>query len=250
MSTTNILITGANRGIGAGLVDVYLSRPNTIVVAGVRDPNHPTSKKLSSVSGHPSSKIIVVKIDSKSNSDPAKAIESIQSSHGIEKLDLVIANAGICTDYSSVADVDPGVFTEHVIVNGIGPLYLFQAVLPLLQKGGQGCAKFVGIGSPMGSIGGQDLRPYPMTAYGGSKAVAHWLIRKVHFEHPEITSLVVDPGLVQTDMGNTGAAHFGMGEAPVPTKDSVAGVVAQIDAATKEKGSGTFAGWNGESFPW
>lgn len=69
-------------------------------------------------------------------------------------------------------------------------------------------------------------------------------------------------------MGNTGARLFGMAEAPVPTKDSVAGCVAQvclllrmtvvrdsltalqIDAATKEKGSGKFLGWNGEDFPW
>ena len=36
--------------------------------------------------------------------------------------------------------------------------------------------------------------------------------------------------LVQTDMGNTGARLFGMHEAPVPTKDSVAGVVAQVRA--------------------
>ncbi|KAL8664591.1 MAG: hypothetical protein Q9168_007874 [Polycauliona sp. 1 TL-2023] len=250
MSTTNILITGANRGIGAGLVEVYLSRPNTTVVAGVRDPNHPTSLKLSSITKDPSSKIIIVKIDSKSETDPAEAIQSIQSRNGISKLDLVIANAGICNDYAPVATVDPAVFKEHVVVNGFAPLYLFQAVLPLLEKAGQGGAKFVGIGSPMGSIGGQDMRPFPMTAYGGSKAVAHWLIRKIHFEHPEIISLVVDPGLVQTDMGNTGAKFFGMGEAPVQTKDSVAGIIAQIDAATKEKGSGTFAGWNGESFPW
>lgn len=34
--------------------------------------------------------------------------------------------------------------------------------------------------------------------------------------------------LVQTDMGNTGARLFGMKEAPVATKDSVAGCVAQV----------------------
>ena len=33
---------------------------------------------------------------------------------------------------------------------------------------------------------------------------------------------------MQTDMGNNGARLFGMKEAPVPTKDSVAGVVAQV----------------------
>ncbi|KAL8683905.1 MAG: hypothetical protein Q9224_006052 [Gallowayella concinna] len=243
MPTTNVLITG----IGAGLVEVYLSRPNTVVIAAVRDPNHPTSQKLSSTSKDSSSKIIIVKIDSKSETDPAEAVKSIQS-QGIDKLDLVISNAGICNDWKPCATVDPAVFKEHVVVNGFAPLFLFQAVVPLLQKA-EG-AKFVGIGSPMGSIGGMDQRPYPMTAYGGSKALQHWIIRKVHFEHPDITSLVVDPGLVQTDMGNTGARLFGMGEAPVPTKDSVAGCVAQIDAATKEKGSGNFAGWNGEDFPW
>ncbi|KAL8728919.1 MAG: hypothetical protein Q9166_005086 [cf. Caloplaca sp. 2 TL-2023] len=231
---TNVLITG----IGAGLVEVYLSRPSTTVVAGVRDPKHPTSQKLSSLPKDSSSKLIIVKIDNKSESDPADAIKSIQS-QGVVKLDLVIANAGICNDFAPLATVEPAVFKEHVVVNGFAPLFLFQAVLPLLQKA-EG-AKFVGIGSPMGSIGGMDMRPFPMTAYGTSKAIFHWIVRKVHFEHPELISLIVDPGLVQTDMGNTGARLFGMKEAPVPTKDSVAGVVAQIDAATKENGSGTFA---------
>ncbi|KAI4143319.1 MAG: hypothetical protein L6R39_004613, partial [Caloplaca ligustica] len=192
-------------------------------------------------------KLILVKIDSKSETDPAQAIASIQS-QGITKLDLVIANAGICNDFEPLATVEPAVFKEHVTVNGFGPLFLFQACLPLLQKS-EG-AKFVGIGSPIGSIGGMDQSPYPMSAYGASKAVAHWVVRKVHFEHPKIVSLVVDPGFVQTDMGNTGAKRVGMEEAVVPTKDSVAGIVAQIDAATKEKGSGTFASWDGGSVPW
>ncbi|KAL8791248.1 MAG: hypothetical protein Q9213_000205 [Squamulea squamosa] len=223
-NATNILITGANRGIGAGLVEVYLSRPSTTVIAGVRNPEHPTSQKLSSLPKGSGSKLIIVKIDNKSDSDPTDAVASIQS-QGITKLDLVIANAGICSDFAPVATVDPSVFKEHVVVNGFSPLFLFQAVLPLLQKT-QG-AKFVGIGSPMGSIGGMDQRPYPLTAYGGSKALQHWLVRKVHFEHPELISLVVDPGHVQTDMGNGGARFLGMEQAPVPTKDSVAGIVAQ-----------------------
>ena len=34
--------------------------------------------------------------------------------------------------------------------------------------------------------------------------------------------------LVQTNMGNSGARLFGMGEPPVPTKNSVNGVLAPI----------------------
>ena len=65
-------------------------------------------------------------------------------------------------------------------------------MLPLLQKS-EG-SKFIGIGSPLGSVGGMDQRPFPATAYGTSKAVLHWLVRKIHFEHPELISVVIDPG--------------------------------------------------------
>ena len=75
----------------------------------------------------------------------------------------------------------------------MGPLYLFQATLPLLQQSEKG-AKFVGIRSPLGSIGGMDQRPYPATAYGISKAVQHWIVRNIHYEHPDLVALVVDPG--------------------------------------------------------
>ena len=178
-------------GIGLGLVETYLSRPSTTVVAAVRDPNHPSSQKLSSLHKDPSSKLLVVKIDSKSATDPANAMSQIKT-QGVNALNLVIANAGICNDLCPLATADPAVVKEHVDVNGLGPLYLFQATLPLLQKS-EG-AKFVGIGSPLGSIGGMDQRPYPSTAYGTSKAVQHWIVRKIHYEHPELVALVVDPG--------------------------------------------------------
>ena len=133
-----------------------------------------------------------MKIDSKSETDPAATVASLKE-QGITSLDLVIANAGICNDFAPHATCDLAVVKEHVAVNGFGPLFLFEATLPLLQNSGES-AKFVGIGSPMGSIGGMDMRPFPMTAYGTSKALFHWNVREVHFEHPELVSLVVDPG--------------------------------------------------------
>ena len=162
-----------------------------IVIAAVRDPHHPTSQKLSSIPKDSSSKLIVVRIDNKTETDPAKAIASIKD-QGITSLDLVIANAGIYNDWSPVATADPQAVKEHIAVNGVGPLFLFQAALPLLQKS-EG-SKFIAIGSPLGSVGGMDQRPFPATAYGTSKAVLHWIVRKIHFEHPELTSLIVDPG--------------------------------------------------------
>lgn len=38
MAPTTVLISGANRGLGKGLVERYLARENHTVVATVRDP--------------------------------------------------------------------------------------------------------------------------------------------------------------------------------------------------------------------
>ena len=235
-----------------------------------------------------------MKIDSKSATDPANAVKQIKD-QGVNSLRLVISNAGICNDLSPLATADPSVVKEHVDVNGFGALYLFQATIQLMQntKG----AKFVGIGSPLGSIGGMDQRPYPATAYGTSKALQHWIVRKIHYEHPELVSLVVDPGQVSqafpcsnipgpmTLQTANCADHLGsykqiwvtLAQKPsawrkLLPRQRIASpasllryalipcirpgsyfyglTVQKIDAATKEKGSGSFAMWTGETFPW
>lgn len=55
---------------------------------------------------------------------------------------------------------------------------------------------------------------------------------------------------MQTDLGNKGAAFFGMKEATTPTKDSVEGLVKAIDGATREKTSGHFPDFEGGEFAW
>lgn len=194
MTNTIYLITGASRGIGRGLVETFLARPNTTVIAAVRDPAAASSQSLQSLSKGDSSSLIVVKIDAKSPTDPAATVETLQTEHGIDYLDVVIANAGISEDFSPVHEVSISVVREHVEVNAYGPIYLYQAVYPLLKKSTK--PTFVGVGSPMGSIGGMEQRPYPSAAYGPSKAMLHWIVRKIHFENEDFVSFVADPGYV------------------------------------------------------
>ncbi|KAM0803849.1 hypothetical protein BDR22DRAFT_960464 [Usnea florida] len=120
---TIYLITGANR--------VF-----TTVIAGVRDPSLPSVKDLDTLPKGSSSNLIIVKIDSISETDAAAAVETFQSEHSISSIDTVIANAGIAKTqaYGLVAGVKIHDVKEHVDVNAIGPLVLFQATLPLLQK--------------------------------------------------------------------------------------------------------------------
>jgi len=90
MSSTVYLVTGANRGIGQGLVATLLERPSTTVIAVVRDPESSTSKALLSLPTSDNSHIILAKIDSSDHPTATEAIEQLQA---INKIDVVIANA-------------------------------------------------------------------------------------------------------------------------------------------------------------
>jgi NAD(P)-dependent dehydrogenase (short-subunit alcohol dehydrogenase family) len=63
MTPTVVLITGANRGIGKGLLELYLLKPNHLVIAGNRDPEHATSKALATLPTADGTSLLVVKID-------------------------------------------------------------------------------------------------------------------------------------------------------------------------------------------
>ncbi|CAG8878138.1 unnamed protein product [Penicillium nalgiovense] len=214
MTNTIYLITGASRGIGRGLTETFLARSNSTVIAAVRDPVGALSQSLQSLPG----------------------------------TNVVIANAGISEEFSTVHGVSIPVLREHVEVNGYGPIYLYQAVYPLLKESKK--PTFVGVGSPIGSIGGMEQRPYPCAAYGPSKAILHWIVRKIHFENEEFVSFVADPGFVQTDMGNAGAQAVGFEKAFQAVEESVGGIVKTIDEGTRESVGAQFRVWDGSQFPW
>ncbi|KAK2817675.1 hypothetical protein FQN49_007972 [Arthroderma sp. PD_2] len=247
MANIIYFITGANRGVGRGFVEHLLARPNVTMVAGVRDPDSPSSQSLQTIPTGESSKLIVVKIDSKSTTDPTAAVKKLQD-QGINHLDVVIANAGISEDMSTVHTVPIAAAWEHVEVNGFGPLYLFQAVYPLLNKSEK--PTFVGVGSPLGSIGDMEKVPYHFAAYGPSKAMLHWMVRKIHFENENFVSFVADPGFPQTDMGNAGARAIGMEKALHTVEEVVNGMVKDIDGATRESTGAKYRAWDGSQFLW
>lgn len=254
MSTT-ILITGANRGLGRAAVEKYLARDNFTVVAAVRDPSHETSKSLATLPTGSGSKLVVVQLDS-SEFNPAKLKASLADS-GIQSLDTVLSSAGIAQAGGPISQVNLSDFQRHIDTNAYGVLALFQGTVELLEKSSN--PKFIAFGSPLGSIGGMERRAvFPMTVYGGSKALVHFLVRRVHFEHPNITAFVIDPGFVQTDMGNSGAKAAGMEKAFDEVEPTIVETVKLIDASTRAEHSGRFiptgkssqVELEGKDFPW
>lgn len=223
---TIYLITGANRGIGNGLVQAYLSRPNTVVIATTRDPASPSSKALSTLPIGKGSKIVVLKLDASVESDAQTAINELDAKYGITHIDTVISNAGIANYWGPTATTPISAFQNHFDVNTLGTITIFQATNALLEKSSD--PKFVYISTIVGSIGGVEKYLLQGVAYGASKAAANYIMRKIHLEHPKLTVFPIHPGWVQTEMGNDGAVANGLEEAPVTLKDSVDGLVEKV----------------------
>jgi len=252
MSTiTTVLITGANRGIGKGLVAKYLGHPNHIVVAAVRDPYHSSSKSLSDLPLGDNSSLIIIPFDSSSEKSINEAINILKIQYSITSLSIVIANAGMAEFYGTVLQTPVQGARDHFNTNTVGVLALFQAVHPLLVDTTSGALpRFVTVSSTVGSIGDMEKWPMNATAYGMSKAALNWLTRNIHIENSGLIAFPIHPGWVQTDMGNKGAHANGLAEAPTTIQVSVDGIVAQIDAATREYTSGNFISFDGNSYPW
>lgn len=149
MAPTTVLISGANSGLGKGLVERYLARNDHTVVAVVRNPDHATSKALTDLPAGSQSRLVVVKIDSTVETDALEAVAHLPA-QGIDQLDLVVANAGVARSFPKVSEVKIAELQAHVTPNVFGVVWLYQATLPLLQKSAQ--PKFVTMGSAAGSL--------------------------------------------------------------------------------------------------
>jgi norsolorinic acid ketoreductase len=180
-------------GIGKGLVAKYLARPDHVVIAAVRDPNHTTSKSLLSLPVGDNSSLVVVPFDSSSEISIHKAISILKTEHSITSLSIVIANAGVAEFYGSVLKTPVQGTLDHYNTNTVGVLVLFQAVYPLLLPAPEGVVpKFVSVSSTVGSIG--DMEALGATAYGMSKAALNWLTKNIHIEHPDLIAFPIHPG--------------------------------------------------------
>lgn len=49
--------------------------------------------------------------------------------------------------------------------------------------------------------------PIPDAAYGPTQAVVNWFIVRINSEDAWLNAFVMDPGWVQTDLGNAGPDH-------------------------------------------
>ncbi len=220
-----ILITGANRGIGLALTKAYLENGDR-VIGTVRDLARADELKMAGAE--------VRELDVTSDRSVHKLKELLRGA----PIDILVNNAGT-TGSESFGALDYDAFDQVMKTNVFGPLRVTETLVDNLLAGDQ--KKVASISSAMGSISTVNT-PWAIP-YRTSKAALNMAMRSVAIDLSlkGITTLVLHPGVVETDMGGKGA--------PVKPHESAAGLRQVIEQA-ENIGELQFMDYQGRTLPW
>ncbi len=220
------LITGAGRGLGAGLAKHWLARGDE-VIATVRRPEDGEELARSGA------RVELLDVE-----DPAGRADFAARLQGLP-LDALVNNAGVMPERSSLSAVRAEDLRRAFEVNAIAPFELSRALLPNLRAGQR--RLIAHLTSRMGSIA--DNTSGGSYAYRASKTALNMLghTLAVDLASEGFTCLLLHPGWVRTAMGG--------GSAPLSVDESVAKLSRLLDGA-RPAGRGRFLGPDGEELPW
>ena len=209
-----ILITGASRGIGAGLAAHYTALGEEVIGTG-RSVAAPLQLDVTRPASH---------------TDMADAL-------GDRAIDLLVCNAGVYLDKGDDLDTGFGadLWAQTFATNVTGVFLSIQALLPHLRRA-KG-AKIAIISSQMAS---STHAPGGSYIYRASKAAVLNLGRNLASDLKDegIAVGIYHPGWVQTDMGG--------GQAAITTEEAVRGLAKRF-AALSVDSTGCFETWDGRA---
>ncbi|MEM6939583.1 MAG: SDR family NAD(P)-dependent oxidoreductase [Pseudomonadota bacterium] len=213
----HVLITGANRGIGAGLAAHYEARGET-VTATARSSEAETWLDVT----------------------VPDSLAAFAAQFESGSIDLLICNAGVYLDRTETLDAGFPVqaWAETFATNVTGVFLTVQALLPALRRAGG--AKIAVISSQMGSHARAKGNSF---IYRASKAAVSNLgcNLAIALQRDGIAVGTYHPGWVRTDMG--GAA------ADVSVEEAVVGLARRFDALGMQT-TGCFEAFDGTPIPY
>lgn len=226
-------ITGSTRGIGLELTKLLLQKKYSVIATG---RNTQRSNGLSALKTDYSNALTLIDLDVTDDSQISKLERELST---VTAIDLLINNAGMFTDDDNqiLEKIDPASALRTLTVNTIGPLKITKALLSRLKK--SSAPKIVNVTSQMGSIDDNKMGRY--YGYRMSKAALNMMTKSLSIDYPEITSIVIHPGWVKTDMGGP--------QAPTLPTESANGIFNVIENLNR-KDSGKFYNFRGENLAW
>ena len=224
---SNILIIGANRGLGLEFAKQY-SELGHHIFATTRDKSK--SDQLVAIAN-----TTVLELDL--NED--KSIDSFIDEMSSIKIDILIHNSGIFRDEQLSEDLEIDAWMNEMRINAITPIIVARKLKQNVLEGKD--KKIIFISSQMGSI--DDNYSGRFYFYRSSKSALNSAAKSlaIDWKDKNISVLMLHPGWVKTDMGGESA------KLEIP--DSIQRMIQVISDLNLET-SGSFVNYEGNKLEW
>jgi len=231
----NVIVVGANRGIGLALVSKLVKDGNKVWAT--------TRKPSTDLDSFGDGVTVIDGVDISDNSLP----ELLANTFVGVTFDMAIINAGVLAKETLEFDASKETMKSvmrQFDVNALGHLRSYIGLQNCLKKG----SKIGFITSRMGSIG--DNTSGGMYGYRMSKAALNMFGKSLALDLKEqgIAVAILHPGLVETDMTSVFGVKAGVGPC-VSTEDSANGLLLRMKELNMST-SGTFWHMKGHVLPW
>jgi NAD(P)-dependent dehydrogenase (short-subunit alcohol dehydrogenase family) len=225
-----VLLLGASRGIGLGLVDEYLDRGWRVIATQRSLSSAPAlAERVKTANGA----LTVLRADINRPEDLVALSQQLSN----VTLDLLFVVAGISDDPNqTIGQISTEEFNHLMVTNVLSPMRALEQLARYVRPEGS----LAVMTSALGSISENTTGGYE--AYRASKAALNMLLRSYAARAGGDRSiLALMPGWVKTDMGGP--------DAPVEVKDSTAGLADTIAKHAGQPGL-VFVDYQGNTISW
>lgn len=246
----NVLIVGANGGIGLGFVEHLLNDDRVAkIYATYRRPE--TASRLVAIATQHPHRLTCCQLDVTNEAQIAAQVEQIQAQ--TPEIHLVINCVGVLhTDTiqpeKSLRQIELDQLTQYFQINSISAALLAKHLLPLLKHPHR--SLFATISAKIGSIGDNYLGGW--YGYRASKAALNMLIRTAAIEYsrksPKTILVLLHPGTTDTGLSQPFQRNVPPEKLFSPER-TVTQLLAVLDQV-KDNESGQFFSWDGSKLPW
>ncbi|SPO00192.1 related to human corticosteroid 11-beta-dehydrogenase [Cephalotrichum gorgonifer] len=179
-----VIVTGASRGIGLAIATSLLKSSHRVVLTARSEDD--LAKVKASYPG-----LVEYVAGDLTEPEVAKKVTDL-AVKAFGQLDGVVVNHGVLEPITRIANTNIEDWKRHYDVNVFSGLGLLKEAIPALRKS-KGCVVWVSSGAATGFY-------TAWGAYGSSKAAAHSITGHLAAEEPDITSISISPGRIDTDM--------------------------------------------------
>jgi len=237
----NVMVVGANGGIGGALVERLAADPAVAAIAACHRRGRLT----------PLPKVTAVTLDLEDEASIREAAAFAKAE--MAPLHLVIVATGLLHDGGELGpekswrSLDPAAFEQVFRINTIGPALVGKHFLPLLARDRK--SVFAALSARVGSIGDNQLGGWH--AYRASKAALNMVLKNFAIElsrrQTQALCIGLHPGTVDSGLSAPFQGNVPAGKLFSPAV-AAGHLLAVIDGATTEH-SGHVLAWDGATIP-